>query len=64
MDDGNELRRRVHSWCLLAKQITDARALEAIDIEVARLQEQIGQLETKARGNQPEPGKLAGRAED
>ncbi|MFL5279982.1 MAG: hypothetical protein ACJ8AW_03050 [Rhodopila sp.] len=48
-DDLSELRKRVQRWCLLVHQMTDAGAVEALHVEIARLMEQISRLE--ARGN-------------
>ena len=63
-DDPNTLRKRARRWCLLAEQATDARIIEALRAEIARLMEQIGQLEAKETDNQSEPGKLTRESGD
>lgn len=47
MDDLSQLRERAERWLSLAQQITDARAVEALRVEVARLTDQISRLEAR-----------------
>jgi predicted nucleic acid-binding Zn-ribbon protein len=64
MDELQRLRERAEHWRTMARHITDAKAIEALNAIAARLEERIAQLERDRTCGQPESGSSCGQQQN